>query len=346
MARGTKQKLKLLYLLRIMMEQTDETHGLTIDEALEELNKFGVTAQRKSIYKDFEALTEYGFTIKKLRKVHAVSYYLSSRKFDIREMQYLVEAIRGCRFLSEDHAHRMIEKFEGEVGAYAMELIDRQVKVVNRVREGGERVLDTLGGVHAAIEGDRKLVFRYFSWGPDGRPVARYDGAAVTVSPWAVILHNENYYMLAFPENDTILKTYRIDKMEIVGSEPGPRLGAEVYATVDPVEYLNRSVNMFHGVQETVTLVCDNEISNVIFDLWPDTKPHKVDEDHFRVKVDVYVSDQFFARLCGLGGHVRIKAPNDIRKQFIEFLKGTIHNQRIRRKSSGQTAPEGDVETT
>ena len=49
MARGTKQKLKLLYLLRIMMEQTDETHGLTIDEALEELNKFGVTAQRKSI---------------------------------------------------------------------------------------------------------------------------------------------------------------------------------------------------------------------------------------------------------------------------------------------------------
>ena len=141
MARGTKQKLKLLYLLRIMMEQTDETHGLTIDEALSELSKYGVTAQRKSIYKDFEALTEYGFQIRKLRKLHAVSYYLSSRRFDTKEMQYLVEAIRACRFLSEDNARRMIEKFEGEVGAYAMDLIERQVKVVNRVKEGGERGL-------------------------------------------------------------------------------------------------------------------------------------------------------------------------------------------------------------
>ena len=181
------------------------------------------------------------------------------------------------------------------------------------------------------------MIFKYYSFGPDGKPVVRYDGAAVTASPWTVILHNENYYMLAFPENDTILKTYRIDKMEVVDTTPGPRSGAEAYAAVDPVEYLTRAVNMFHGAEETVTLVCDNEISNVIFDLWPDAKPHKVDEDHFRVKIDVYVSDQFFARLCGLGGHVRIKAPNDIRKQFIAFLKDTIHNQRIRRKSAGDS---------
>lgn len=335
MARGTKQKLKLLYLLRIMMEQTDETHGLTIDEALSELSKYGVTAQRKSIYKDFEALTEYGFQIRKLRKLHAVSYYLSSRRFDTKEMQYLVEAIRACRFLSEDNARRMIEKFEGEVGAYAMDLIERQVKVVNRVKEGGERVLDTLGRVHAAIEADRKLIFRYYSWSPEGRLVARYDGAAITVSPWTVILHNENYYLLALPEGETALKTYRIDKMEVADTAPGPRAGAEVYAAVDPVEYLTRTVNMFHGEEKTVTLVCDNEISNVIFDLWPNAKPHKVDDEHFRVKFDVYVSGQFFAQLCGMGSHVRIKAPNDVRKEYIAFLKDTIHNQRIRRKTPG-----------
>ena len=193
MARGTKQKLKLLYLLRIMMEQTDETHGLTIEEALSELGKFGVTAQRKSIYRDFEALTEYGFKIKKLRKVHAVSYYLTSRKFDTREMQFLVEAIRGCRFLSEENAHRMIEKFEGEIGAFAMDLIDRQVQVVNRVKEGGENVLETLGRIHAAIEADRKVLFKYYAWNPDGKLTARYDGKTVTVSPWTVLLQKENY---------------------------------------------------------------------------------------------------------------------------------------------------------
>jgi len=328
-----------------MMEQTDETHGLTIDEALAELNKFGVTAQRKSIYRDFEALTEYGFAIKKLRKVHAVSYYLSSRKFDVKEMQYLVEAIRGFRFLSEENAQRMIEKFEGEIGAFAMDLLDRQVKVVNRVKEGGERVLDTLGRIHAAIEADRKVLFKYYSWGPDGKLHARYDGATITVSPWTVILHNENYYMLAFPENGTILKTYRIDKMEVVDTAPGPRDGADVYDAVDPVEFVARAVNMFHGIEETVTLVCDNEIANVVFDLWPDAKPHRVDDEHFRVKFKVYVSGQFFAQLCGLAGHVRIKAPNAIRKEFIQFLKDNIQNQRIRRKNMAEIDGIGDVES-
>ncbi len=345
MARGTKQKLKLLYLLRIMMEQTDETHGLTIDEALSELGRFGVTAQRKSIYRDFEALTEYGFKIKKLRKVHAVSYYLTSRKFDTHEVQFLVEAIRGCRFLSDENAHRLIEKFEGEIGAFAMDLLDRQVKVVNRVKEGGETVLETLGRVHAAIESDRKVLFKYYAWSPDGKLTARYDGKTVTVSPWTVLLSNENYYLLAFSEEDAVLKTYRIDKMEVVDTAPGPRIGAEAYAQIDPEEYLNRAVNMFHGVEETVTLVCDNEISNVVFDLWPEAKQktRRVDEDHFRVKFNIYVSNQFFAQLCGLGGHVRIKSPNDIRKQYIAFLKENIYNQRIRRKNLVEKEGTGEI---
>ena len=115
--------------------------------------------------------------------------------------------------------------------------------------------------------------------------------------------------------------------MEIVDTAPGPRIGAEAFAQIDPEEYLNRAVNMFHGVEETVTLVCDNEISNVVFDLWPEAKQktRRVDEDHFRVKFNIYVSNQFFAQLCGLGGHVRIKSPNDIRKQYIAFLKENIY---------------------
>ena len=56
MPKGTNQKLKLFYLLKIMLEKTDEDHRLTVNEILAELEKYDVTAERKTIYKDMEAL--------------------------------------------------------------------------------------------------------------------------------------------------------------------------------------------------------------------------------------------------------------------------------------------------
>ncbi|MDO4618981.1 MAG: hypothetical protein Q4B09_00015 [Lachnospiraceae bacterium] len=52
MSRGSNQKLKLSYLTRIMLAKTDEEHGLTMPQIQAELERMGVTAERKSIYTD------------------------------------------------------------------------------------------------------------------------------------------------------------------------------------------------------------------------------------------------------------------------------------------------------
>ena len=43
MPRGTNQKFKFLYLMRIMQELTDDEHGLTMPQILDELAKYDVT---------------------------------------------------------------------------------------------------------------------------------------------------------------------------------------------------------------------------------------------------------------------------------------------------------------
>ena len=48
MPKGTNQKLKLIYLIKIMMEKTDEEHGITMPEILAALESYGVSAERKS----------------------------------------------------------------------------------------------------------------------------------------------------------------------------------------------------------------------------------------------------------------------------------------------------------
>ena len=44
MAKGANQKLKLLYLIRIFQEKTDDDHGITMQEIINSLAAYGVTA--------------------------------------------------------------------------------------------------------------------------------------------------------------------------------------------------------------------------------------------------------------------------------------------------------------
>ena len=60
---GNNQKLKILYLMKILLEKTDETHSITMSEILESLEAYGVSAERKSIYNDIQNLCSYGLDI-------------------------------------------------------------------------------------------------------------------------------------------------------------------------------------------------------------------------------------------------------------------------------------------
>ena len=59
----THQKLKMMYLAKILMEQTDEEHTITVPEMIAELSKLGISAERKSIYDDLEYLHLFGLDI-------------------------------------------------------------------------------------------------------------------------------------------------------------------------------------------------------------------------------------------------------------------------------------------
>ena len=58
MSRGTNQKFKFTYLMKIMLAKTDDEHALTMPQIMEELEKYDVTAERKSIYADFQDMTD------------------------------------------------------------------------------------------------------------------------------------------------------------------------------------------------------------------------------------------------------------------------------------------------
>ena len=63
MPKSSNQKLKLIYLMKILLERTDETHGITMPEIIEALGAYDISAERKSLYNDIENLRVYGLDV-------------------------------------------------------------------------------------------------------------------------------------------------------------------------------------------------------------------------------------------------------------------------------------------
>ena len=93
------QKSKLLALLRIFEQQTDENHLLNVPQLVELLEAQGIRCERKSVYSDIEALGALGYDIK-LRRGRGGGYFLASRTFDLAELKLLVDAVQASRVVS------------------------------------------------------------------------------------------------------------------------------------------------------------------------------------------------------------------------------------------------------
>ena len=139
MAKSPNQKLKLLYLSQILRKRTDEEHGLTVQQMIEALAEYGVSAERKSIYDDLEALRLFGMDIMSVQsKTH--SYFLANREFELPELKLLADAVASSKFITEKKSTQLIKKIEGLASDYEARQIQRQVLVSNRAKTMNEKV--------------------------------------------------------------------------------------------------------------------------------------------------------------------------------------------------------------
>lgn len=92
MAKAFNQKSKILYLLQILSEQTDEYHVLNMQDILAALEEKGIRAERKSVYDDVDVLRHFGYDVC-FRKGQPSGYYMGKRTFEIEEIETLIRLL-------------------------------------------------------------------------------------------------------------------------------------------------------------------------------------------------------------------------------------------------------------
>ncbi len=323
MSRGTNQKFKFTYLMKIMQEKTDDEHALTIKQIMAELEKYDVTAERKSIYTDFQDMTDkFGIEIIKEQIGRDTYYHVGAREFELAEVKLLIDAIQSSKFITQTKSSELITKIKSFVSEHQAKLLQRQVFINDRVKTMNESVYYNVDYIHTAIGQNKKIRFKYFKWDINKKLVPRHNGAWFVASPWALTWDDENYYMVAFDDWDHKIKHYRVDKMMNISVEEERRDGKEEFKNFDMAEYSKATFGMYQGKKTKVKIQFANYMCGVFIDRFgKDISFRPVDDEHSELMVDVNVSPQFFGWIFSLGNAVKITGPQEVVEEMGKTIK-------------------------
>lgn len=324
MPKSANQKLKLLYLMQLLLQKTDEEHHLTVQEMIDELAMRDISAERKSIYADLEALRQFGLDVVQ-SKGKSTGYYVASRDFELPELKLLVDSVQSSKFITHKKTLALIKKIESLSSVFGAQLLQRQVYVRNRVKSMNESVYYNVDEISNAITRDRMIRFKYFELDVNKQRRYRHGGKLYEISPFALMWDDENYYMLGYDAAAGKMKHYRVDKMVQIAPAETARQGGELFAELDMSAYSKQVFGMFTGSEQNVKLRFDNALVGAVVDrfgkeimLIPDG------DEHFTVSVDVAVSPQFYAWLFGFGTGVEIISPAEIKQEMCAHAKAII----------------------
>ena len=317
MAKGTNQKLKMLYLTKIFMEETDEQHPLTMPQLIEKLNAYGVNADRKTLYMDLEELRTFGLDIISEQEGRKWYYYIGARDFELPELKLLVDSVQSAKFMTDRKSNELIRKIESLASKHDAKKLQRQVFITGRVKTMNESIYYNVDRLHEAIATDSQIRFKYYQWNVDKEMELRRDGEWYQTSPWGLMWDDENYYLVAFNSEDGKIRHYRVDKMLSISTLDERREGKQEFKEFNLPHYTRSLFGMFGGEEKKVTIHAKNDMVGVMIDRFgKDIIIVPVDKDHFQITVNVAVSDQFLGWIIALGEDVKIVGPKDVVAQM------------------------------
>ena len=144
MAISNNHKFALLYMMRELLEKTDEEHTMNAADLIRELKKYDCEADRRTIYNNAAILEDFGLDIIKKEDEH-VGYYIGSREFELPELKLLVDAVQSSKFITKKKSEQLIRKLMRLTSKEKAKELNRTVFIRNRMKTENE------SGKHSGI---------------------------------------------------------------------------------------------------------------------------------------------------------------------------------------------------
>lgn len=319
MSRNAEQKVKLLILYDLLQKNTDENHPMTTGDITTALKNCGIVVTRKTLYDDIETLNRYGFKVL-CDKSRSNRYYVEDRKFERPEVQILLQAIGGAKFLSDKKTTFLSRKVAELLGEnQAEELISTVTE--SQAKSQNELIYYNIDSITTALLGHKRLSFLYFDTDIYGKRVYRKNKECYEVNPLGLIYSGDYFYLVCYHDKYEGPTNYRIDRMESVCVKEEDITYRPQFQHFDLNAYRREVFLMYAGEKKEVELLFPKELSEIARDRFGKNCYVVTSKEGYLVRTTVRISKTFFAWLTTFEGEVVIKRPQEVKDAFADFIR-------------------------
>ena len=300
-----EQRLKTYVVLQYLLKYSDENNPKSAFDIIGYLEGCGISAERRSIYKDIEDINRIMLMLQEdidLEEVDMMieeaeesgdeeeindlktvlydknkkGFYVRQRKFEVADIRLLAECVYAAKFIAEGQAKRLVDVVCEFVSDEQAQRIRHNAFLADRVKTDNRGVLNNIAAINEAMSRhlDRephtpeKITFQYLKYmvGDMSKQVERRKGARYTISPFQLLINDGNYYLLAFDDYSKEMRTYRVDRMKDIRFTGEPRDGEEEFKQIDLKTYTKRVFSMYGGEQKLVEIRFINPLLDAVVD--------------------------------------------------------------------------------
>lgn len=322
MAEENYQKIKLLKIMEILRQETDEEHPMTKVELASRLVAMNISCSPRSLNRDIKLLNEQGYEIMERLMGHEKGYFVCDRSFSVPELKILIDAVQAASFVTDKKTGELIDKIAALGGSHRAGILKGNIVKFNTRKHRNETVYYTVGFIEDAIQKNKKIIFKYFDLDENGQKVYRRDGHHYVVEPVALVFNEDNYYLIVYSEKHDNTANYRVDRIDSVEVLDDPISEKARSLRRKVARYTEEAFKMFNGQPETVTLRFSDKLIGPVLDKFGEvTKMTRVDDHTIEATVQVRIAPTFWGWLFQFGKQMKIVAPDEIKDQYKQQLR-------------------------
>ena len=314
MSKGYGQKLKILYVLEILQKYSDEQNPLTASEICRRLEEMNISAERKSVYADIEALCDYGYDI--VRSFSPKGFFMASRQFEEPEIYLLSDAVRTAKFITPKKTRELVKKLDSMLSDGQRRKREKDIYFDPTQKCMNEEIFYSIDSLSSAISEKCKVSFSYVSRELSGREFVDIV-KQMTVSPYALAWQEDHYYLICnYEKYDNLmhLRLDRISKVEKLDQKVRHFSEVSEYTEFfDVADYTGKLFSMFTGKLQTVQLRCNRQVAKTVVDRFSENIfITNVTEDEFCFSCEAAISEAFITFIMSFGKDVKVISPKTL----------------------------------
>lgn len=322
------QKIKLLKLMELLRQETDEHHPLSTNEICDRLSTMGISCERRTLAKDILLLNEQGFEVMCCRVGKEKGYYIEDHSFSVPEIKILIDAVQAANFITEKKSSELIDKISALGGSHQADILKSNLVHFNTHKHSNETIYYSVGYLEDAIQQKNKVLFRYFDLNEHGEKVYRREGHRYVVEPVALVFHEDNYYIIVYSAKHDSTANYRIDRMDSVEIIDEPVSQKALTLRNEVAGYTERVFKMYGGQSVDLVIEFDDKLIGAVYDKFGEhTKMIRTHEHGCVATVKVQISPTFWGWLFQFGKQMRILSPANLIDEYTTIVNELVGNK-------------------